>query len=155
MYSFPAHTSCYPSFLQPSPCLGAGASPVNQFRCIAKSVHSSLMRQQGTGMPEPWAPGRHDRRLKENKQSGRVTKCTSDGGHTHRRRVWEAQHKLSGWTRISSVSFLFSPPSSFMSARRQVWNHAHVFSLSCWPSVGRGNHTWRFSARLSSATASS
>lgn len=53
MYSFPAHTSCYPSFLQPSPCLGAGASPVNQFCCIAKSVHSSLMRQQGTGMPEP------------------------------------------------------------------------------------------------------
>lgn len=79
---FPARTSCYPSFLQPSPCLGAGASPVNQFHRIAKSVHSSLMRQQGTGMPEPWAPGRQDRRLKENKQSGRVTKCTSDRGHT-------------------------------------------------------------------------
>lgn len=43
------------------------------------------MRQLGTGMPELWAPGRRDRRLKENKQSDRVTKCTSDGGHT-----WEA-----------------------------------------------------------------
>lgn len=129
MYSFPAHTSCYPSFLQPSPCLGAEASPVNQFCCIAKSVHSSLMRQQGMGMPEPWAPGRQDRRLKENKQSGRVTKCTSDGGHTHRRRVWEAQRKLSGWTRISSVFlFFFPPPRSCLPGGRCETMHMFLVS---------------------------
>lgn len=33
------------------------------------------------------------------------------------------------------------PTPPFWSAGRHVWNHSHVFSLLCWPSVGSGNVT--------------
>ncbi len=63
--------------------------PVNQFCCIAKSIYSSLMRQLGTGMLGQRAPGT---RQNKNKQSGRVTKCTSEKGHVQEVECWLSEN---------------------------------------------------------------